>query len=195
MEDVACGRLSDQDYREARLVELTNKLGRNEDLDAAEEDELATLKKEWIQNCREKLAIGELSAADEASLREVEDAERAQSSPAALATRADRDRMDALFKKREKTPLEAKERVELRRLVADDIARLEDAEAEYGLSPSMAKNLGDLRAERAEDAKAKAAAAAKAAKKRAAEGAGFGQARGAHGDARDPARRAAAYRR
>ena len=70
-------------------------------------------------------------------------------------------RVDALLATKRASRLAAKERVELRRLVAAEIEKLERDEADFGLSAAGAGRLGRLREEQEKDAvdKAKARAA------------------------------------
>ena len=87
--------------------------------------------------------------------------------PSAEDARRERRVAELLEKRSAVKTLVAKERVELRRLVAAEITKLEDYEAHVGLTAPMAKRLGDLRAEQDRDAKDKARA--RAARQRASE--------------------------
>lgn len=189
LEDLGLSALTDEEYKQQRLVELTNKVSECRDLDADETAEMEGLKEDWVRECKEKLARNELSAEDEASFRDVMEADDWARSDEARAIVADKTRIDALLAMRSRTTLAAAERVELRRLVADDIERLEAYDAEHGLTPSQRKALAERKAERERDAKAKKAVLERAAKKRAEDFARTG----VSGDARDPTLRAAAY--
>ena len=161
-DEATYGAMSDEAYREARMVELSDRMERA-GLSDDEATELAALRDAWVADARAARDRGELDGDELRQLAAMEAAaDEARHAPAPADEDARRAaRVDALLATKRASRLAAKERVELRRLVAAEIEKLERDEADFGLSAAGAGRLGRLREEQEKDAvdKAKARAA------------------------------------
>ena len=130
------------------------------DLSAEESVELSSLRQWWLLGCEEREARGEVLSLEDARSRGAILASLAdEGSTVAVARREATRRTTELLEKRAKTPLMARERIELRKLIANEVLRLRALDAEQGLTPAAAAALAFFKREQKRDDDRKAALA------------------------------------